>query len=235
MQCAILAGGLATRMRPLTEHVPKALLTVAGRPFADRQLEWLASQSIDDVVYCIAHLGQRIRDHVGDGSQFGLRVRYSDEGPRLAGTAGALVLAAAAGLLEERFVVLYGDSWLDIDIPSAWQAAVTSGLPMLMTVYRNAGRYDTSNICFDGGRVTRYDKTAGARWPGMDFIDYGLLVVQRDLFEPPLASPDELPLDLSTIQTSLSVAGQVAGFEATERFYEIGSPTGLAELEAVLS
>lgn len=238
MQCAILAGGLATRMRPLTECVPKALLDVGGRPFADWQLAWLAGQGVTDVVYCVAHLGDQIRAYVGDGRRYGLRVTYADEGPQLAGTAGALVLAAGAGLLDERFIVLYGDSWLSLDVGAAWRVAEASsrvGQAMLMTVYRNEGRFDTSNVVFDGQKVLRYDKSAGGAWPAMDYVDYGMLIVERRLFEPPAVSLEDLPLDLSVVQHRLSVAGLVAGYEATERFYEIGSPEGLASLEAKLA
>jgi MurNAc alpha-1-phosphate uridylyltransferase len=222
-------------MRPVTDTVPKTLLEVAGRPFADWQLGWLAAQGVTDVVYCIAHLGEQVRAHVGDGGRWGLRVRYSDEGPQLAGTAGALVRAFRAGLLDEQFLVLYGDSWLDVDVGAVWAAMGRSGQPMLMTAYRNEGRYDRSNTRFTAGTVARYDKSvADPAAAGMHHVDYGLLVMRRQLVSELAAEVGDAPCDLSDLQHRLSMAGRLAGFEAEHRFHEIGSPAGLAALEAHL-
>src|ERR1017187_8690309 len=106
MQCVILAGGLGTRMWPETKSIPKTLLPIAGTPFATWQLSWLARSGIDSVVYCVGHLGQLIRDHVSDGSCWGLSVRYVDEGDRLRGTAGALRLASDENGLGGEVLVL---------------------------------------------------------------------------------------------------------------------------------
>src|SRR6185369_10392492 len=115
MQCVILAGGIGSRMWPETRTVPKTLLPVAGRPFAHWQLEWLSRSGIDSVVYCLGYLAEDVRTFVGDGRQFGLKVSYVDEGEALRGTAGALRLALDSGVLDEDFLVLYGDSWLQVD------------------------------------------------------------------------------------------------------------------------
>lgn len=231
MQCAILAGGLATRMRPLTETVPKAMLEVAGRPFAHWQLRWLATQGVTDVVYCIAHLGEQLRAYVGDGSAWGLRVRYADEGPHLRGTAGALAGAARIGLLEDRFLVLYGDSYLDIDVAALWRAFRSSGRPMLLSVYRNEGRFDRSNVRFADATVFRYDKTVpDPAAAGMHHIDYGLTALERAALLERVPD-DAQPHDLADLQHAFSVEGRLAGFEATARFYEIGSPDGLEALD----
>src|SRR5258705_5773875 len=112
MQCVILAGGLATRLWPATQTIPKLLIPINGRPFADYQLGWLARQNVTDVVYCIGYLGEQVRAAVGDGSRLGVGVRYADEGHELKGTGGALRVALDAGLLAESFFVLYGDSFL---------------------------------------------------------------------------------------------------------------------------
>ena len=150
MQCVILAGGLGTRMWPETKTIPKTLLPIAGTPFATWQLAWLAGSGIDSVVYCVGHLGQLIRDHVGDGSSWGLSVRYVDEGDHLRGTAGALRLACDQGALDEDFLVLYGDSWLQIDPASVLRAARECREPALMTVFRNDGCWDGSNVVLEG-------------------------------------------------------------------------------------
>ncbi len=234
MQCAILAGGLATRMRPRTETIPKALLPVAGHPFAWWQLQWLADQGVSEVVYCIAHLGEQLRDYVGDGRAWGLTVRYADEGPTLRGTAGALADAGRAGLLAEDFLVLYGDSYLDVSIAELWAAFVASARPMLLSVFRNEGAYDRSNVRFADGVVELYDKQIDdPAAAGLHHIDYGLSALRRDvlLAEVP---PGPEPHDLSTVQHRLSLQGRLAGFEVFRRFYEIGSPEGLAELALLL-
>jgi NDP-sugar pyrophosphorylase family protein len=233
VQCVILAGGLGTRMWPVAQTVPKTLLPVAGRPFADWQLDWLASAGVTSVVYCVGYLGEQVRDHVGDGGGRGLSVDYVDEGSELRGTAGALRLAVDQVTLDERFLVLYGDSWLQVDPAAVFAAAEAAGKPALMTVYRNEGQYDASNVEYADGMVTRYEKGLGdARPPAMTWIDYGLSVLSRQLIL------DEVPTgtvcDLAQVLTPLAAAGELAGYPVAERFYEIGSPSGLAEAEAIL-
>src|SRR5688572_8190143 len=109
MECVILAGGLGTRMRPATEVIPKALIPVAGRPFVDWQLEWLASEGVQRAIFSVGYKGEQLRDHVGDGARFGLRVTWVDEGAHLRGTAGALRLAFDEGALPQSYLVIYGD------------------------------------------------------------------------------------------------------------------------------
>jgi NDP-sugar pyrophosphorylase family protein len=233
MQCAILAGGLATRLLPVTETVPKALVPVGGRPFADHQLARLAGEGFDEVVYCIGHLGDQVRDFVGDGGRWGLKVRYVDERDHLLGTAGALRLAFREGVLEPTFGVIYGDSYLPAPLREAWEAFTRSHAPALMTVFRNEGRFDTSNALLEDGMVVRYEK--GLDDPaaaGMRHIDYGFSILDRDVVIAPL--PEGEVIDLAEVLGRLSAAGHLAGHEVTDRFYEVGSPEGLAELDAML-
>lgn len=226
-ECVILAGGVATRLGTQAGDLPKTLVPVAGRPFADHQLTWLAQQGVDEVVYCIGYRGDQIRAYVGDGARWGLRVTYVDEGADLRGTGGALRLAYDAGVLAENYAVLYGDSYLRIDLPRVQDAFRASGQPALMTVLRNEGRWDRSNADFDGDSVTRYSKTEG----DFEWVDYGLSIFTRDIAgEIP---PDE-PADLADLFARLSREDRLAGYEVGERFYEIGSPEGLAELERFL-
>src|SRR5262245_20561674 len=153
MQCVILAGGRATRMRPLTETIPKALLPVAGRPFLEHQLGWLAGHGVTEVVLCVGYRGDAIRAFLdadgGAGARHGLRIRVVDEGERLRGTAGALRLALDEGALDESFLMTYGDSFLPIDFAAVFRAFEVSGKPALMTVFRNDGRWDSSNVIFE--------------------------------------------------------------------------------------
>ncbi len=235
MQCVILAGGLGTRMRPRTETVPKSLLEVAGRPFVDHQLAWLAQHGIVEIVLSVGHLGEMIEAHVGDGARFGVSVRYVNEGRVLRGTAGALRLALDCGVLDERFLVTYGDSYLPVDFGAIAQDFHDRGAAALMTVFHNEGRWDTSNVVFDAEHATvvLYDKSRTLR-PAQDFryIDYGLSAFRRSVIEGEV--PQGLRCDLADVFCALSQRGELAGLLVRERFYEIGSPQGLADLEALL-
>jgi NDP-sugar pyrophosphorylase family protein len=225
MQCVILAGGLGTRMRPLTETCPKTLLPAGGHAFAYHQLHWLAAQGIDEVVYSIGHHGDMIRRYWSAERAPIRSIRYVDEGQQLRGTAGALRLAHEQGALAESFFVIYGDSFLPVEFPPIWRAFEASPQPALMTVLRNEGRWDRSNVIYQPEQVVLYDKSGV---PGMKYIDYGLSCFRRGLFD------DETPPDLSELFHQLSVTGRLAGFEVHERFYEIGSPAGLRDFENYL-
>jgi NDP-sugar pyrophosphorylase family protein len=234
MQCVILAGGLATRLAELTRDVPKALVSVAGRPFADLQLSWLASEGVTEVVYCVGHLGDQIRGFVGDGSRWGVRAAYVDEGSELRGTAGALRLALDTGSLADEFAVLYADSYLRASFADLWRDFGERGPSVLMAVFRNEDRFDRSNVKLDRGLVVRYDKNEpDPIAAGMHHIDYGLSVIDRDSVIAEI--PARKTLDLADVYRRLAAEGRIAAHEVAERFYEIGSPTGLAELEAALS
>jgi NDP-sugar pyrophosphorylase family protein len=226
-QCVILAGGLAQRLGVSAAHLPKTLVPVAGRPFADHQLTWLAEQSVTQVVYSIGYRGDQIRKYVGDGSRWGLSVVYVDEGSDLRGTGGALRLAYDEGALAEIFAVLYGDSYLRLELDAVLAAFHEGDLPALMTVLKNDGKWDRSNADFDGKLVTRYSKEEGKS----SWIDYGLSILRRDVVT---RVSQERPADLAQLYSELSNERLLAGFEVKERFYEIGSPAGLDELERLL-
>jgi N-acetyl-alpha-D-muramate 1-phosphate uridylyltransferase len=224
----ILAGGLATRLRPLTEKVPKALLEIAGRPFLEHQIELLKRNSISEVILCVGYLGEMIKERYGTGESLGVRIRYSFDGPKLLGTGGAIKRASA--LLPNAFFVLYGDSYLPVDYGAVERAFQEAGKPALMTVYANADAWDTSNVWFEHGRIRLYSKRA--KLPEMRFIDYGLMICSRRIFDN---SPPDVPFDLADILEALSRSGELTGHEVHERFYEIGSPAGLAELDRLLA
>jgi NDP-sugar pyrophosphorylase family protein len=230
LPCVILAGGLATRMRPLTETIPKAMVLVNGRPFVDLQLSWLRAQGVTDVVFCIAHLGDQIVAHVGDGSRWAMRVRYSNEGDDRLGTAGALRLAADRGLVSDDVFVLYGDSYLQLSLVEVEVAYRTSRRPALMTVYHNLAALERCNVRYVDGVVAHYEK--GVDDPsasGMFHVDYGLQVYScRTIVD---RVPADRVVDLSDVQRSLSLDGLMAAFEVRDRYYEIGSPAGRQALE----
>jgi MurNAc alpha-1-phosphate uridylyltransferase len=225
---AVLSGGLATRLLPATGTVPKALLSVAGRPFLHWQLALLAQQGITQAVLCVGHLGEQIRTAVGDGTGFGLTVRYSCDGETLLGTGGAL--KQALPLLGTAFFVLYGDSYLPCSFAHVQSAYQASGAPALMTVFRNENRWDTSNVLFRDGTIVEYNKRSPR--PDMAHVDFGLgaLSAQALAEYPPGAA-----FDLGDVYHGLARRGALAGLEVRERFYEIGSAAGLAAAEHYLT
>jgi NDP-sugar pyrophosphorylase family protein len=223
---AVLAGGLATRLRPITETVPKALVEVAGSPFIDHQLCLLRKNGIRRVVLCLGHLGGLIERHLG-GSAHGLELCYSHDGDRLLGTGGAL--RRALPLLGPVFWVLYGDSYLDIDYRAVLAHFGAAHATALMTVLRNENRWDRSNVVFRGGRLVCYSKRAHT--PEMTHIDYGVSVLRREVLE---ALPADEPCDLADVFSGLAARGELVGHVVTQRFYEIGSHRGLEETQRYL-
>jgi NDP-sugar pyrophosphorylase family protein len=224
---AILSGGLATRLRPATERLPKALLPVAGRPFIHWQLELLAEQGISRVVLCVGFLGGQIEAAIGDGAAHGVAVRYSYDGSVPLGTGGAL--RHALPLLGPAAFVLYGDSYTRCSFVAAQQAYEASGASALMTVLRNEGRWDRSNVSYREGKVLEYNKRAPRA--DMAHIDYGLGVLSSQALTP---WPDGTVFDLGDLYQELSRKGELAGLTVSERFYEIGSPQGIEDTDRYL-
>jgi N-acetyl-alpha-D-muramate 1-phosphate uridylyltransferase len=226
-QAVVLAGGLATRMRPQTLTVPKSMLEVAGRPFVDWQLERLAACGFDDVVMCVAHLAEQIEAHVGDGARYGVRVRWAREGAKLLGTAGAI--RATLELLEPQFLVTYGDSYLPFDYAEPLRRLEEhDDCDGVMSIYKNDGQWDSSNVVADASCewVARYEK--GQTDPAFDHIDYGATALRRDVIA---ALPLGEPRGLDVIQRDLARQKRLRACVAHDRFFEIGSPEGLAELD----
>jgi NDP-sugar pyrophosphorylase family protein len=224
----ILAGGLATRLRPITETVPKSLIDVAGEPFLAHQLRLAASQGFKRVVVCVGYLGEQVERYIATSESFGLEVVFSYDGDILRGTGGAL--RNALPKLNDNFFVIYGDSYLNVVVEPIYAAYLASGASALMTVFRNQNRWGASNVAFDGQRVLRHRK-AQADVERLDWIDFGLSVFCRQVVET-WQEPD--PFDLSGLTGALADRGLLAGFAVTQRFYEIGSAGGLATTEDYL-
>jgi NDP-sugar pyrophosphorylase family protein len=224
---AILAGGRATRLGAIAKEIPKLLVEVAGEPFFTHQLRLLRSAGLHRIVLCVGHLGDQIQAKYGDGAGWGVQIDYSFDGPVLLGTGGALIRALPR--LGGAFYVLYGDSYLPIDYRAVGDSFLASGRLGMMTVFENRGRFDASNVHFEGGAIRVYDKRI--LQPGMRHIDYGLGVFQAGAFD---GFPRDAPTDLADVQMALVARGELAGYELHERFYEIGSPGGLSELDRLL-
>ena len=224
---AILAGGLATRLRPATDTIPKALLSVAGQPFLVHQLRLLHSEGFRKIVLCVGYLGEMIEAKIGDGQRLGLQIDYSFDEPTLLGTGGAL--KGAISKLGDQFLVAYGDSYMPIDYAAVIDAFVRSEKPALMTVFENEGRWDTSNVWFEAGEIYRFDKKE--RTSEMRHIDYGISVLNAEVFA---GFPDNVAFDLADLYSRLVSQKQMVAYEVKQRFYEIGSAKGLAELDDML-
>ena len=220
---AILAGGRGTRLGPSAADVPKALVEVAGEPFLFHQLRLLRRSGARRVVICTGYRGEQIESAVGSGTQFELEVEYSDDGEHLLGTAAAL--RKALPKLGPAFHVLYGDTYLRVDYAAVEAAFHASGMPALMTVFRNANALDRSNALFADGRVLAYDKESPT--PEMKWIDYGLGVASPEALETPGA-------DLADIYRDLARRRLLAGYEADQRFYHVGNPEALSETDEFL-
>jgi NDP-sugar pyrophosphorylase family protein len=225
---ALLAGGLATRLRPITEKIPKALVDIDGRPFIDHQLILLRRNGIRRVVMCLGYRGEMVEAHCGDGSRYGMQLAYSFDGEKLMGTGGAL--KRAAHFFGDVFWVMYGDSYMDIDYRAVLEHFDRSGAQGLMTVLKNGDRWDKSNVVFRDGKLLKYDKRNAT--PDMDYIDYGVGILRAEALRE---MPDDQPFDLAELYTRMVNDGRMIGYEATNRFYEIGTPAALEEAREYLS
>jgi N-acetyl-alpha-D-muramate 1-phosphate uridylyltransferase len=220
---AILAGGLGTRLSPLTDRLPKALVEVHGKPFIEHQLESLGRAGFRRVIICAGFMGDWIFDCIGEGHRFGLKVEYSFDGSSLLGTGGAI--QKALPMLGNNFFVVYGDSYLQCDYREIFEAFTNSGKAGLMTVFQNNGLWDRSNVEFAKGRIVSYSKQHLT--PSMTYIDYGSGVFRKEVF---LEECYATPFDLSRVYQDLLAAGELHGFEVRNRFYEIGSFQGIEDL-----
>jgi NDP-sugar pyrophosphorylase family protein len=221
----ILAGGLGTRLGERARDVPKPLVDVAGEPFLLHQLRQLARQGVTQTLICVGHRAETIESRIG-ATRFGIQIAYSRDSSELDGTLGAI--RRARSRLPERFLVLYGDTYLRVDYRAVNRAWHCSGLPALMVVLRNEGRWDASNVRYEHNRVLAYDKRAPT--PEMCWIDYGL----GGLTTAALERAPESESDLAALYAALARRGELCGHPVTERFYEIGTPAALDETEAFL-
>lgn len=220
----LLSGGLATRLQPISKTIPKALVDINGKPFIEHQLNLLKKQGITDVVICAGYLGEQIREFVGDGTRFDIKVTYSFDGEKLLGTAGAI--KKALPLLPETFFILYGDSYLPIDFQAVSTFFEEKSKDALMTILENNNKWDTSNVVFKDGAIVKYDKID--KIPEMNFIDYGLGIMNKKCFNE---VKENEPFDLAQLYKNLATEGNLLGYVVKERFYEIGSFDGIADFK----
>ena len=227
VQAVIIAGGLATRLYPVTKKIPKSMIEINGKPFIDHQLKLLKNNGIEKVVVCAGYLGEMVEEYVGDGSNWDLDVKFSFDGEKLLGTGGAV--RKSITMLDERFFVIYGDSYLPVDFRKVAAYFEKNDKSALMTVIQNGDRWDKSNVIFENGCIVKYDKKDKS--PEMKHIDYGLGIFRKEVFEK--INENDV-VDLADIYKDLLKKNKLAGYEIFERFYEIGSFSGIEELKLLL-
>lgn len=224
MQMAILAGGLATRLQPLTEKIPKSLIMIEGKPFLQYQVEFLKKGGITEIVLCVGHLSEQIETYFGDGKRFGVNIQYSRERERLLSTAGALKNAET--LLAEDFFLMYGDSYLFLNFEEVFGHFQNLNKSALMVVYKNYDKYDKSNVVIRNGMVKRYDKKH--KTEDMVYIDYGVSILRKKVLD---IIPKAQIYSFEELFQELIKQNEMLAFETRERFFEIGSYDGLEEFK----
>jgi NDP-sugar pyrophosphorylase family protein len=225
---AILAGGLAQRLKPITETVPKAMLEISGKPFISYQLKQLRNQGIERVVLCVGHQCEQIEKFVGDGSDFGIKVQYSYDGDKLLGTGGALINAIE--FLDEIFFVTYGDTLLDVSYVDVFNTLknASSQYSGIVTVLENKNQWDKSNTQFKNGKILAHNKKSQVG--EMNYIDYGLSMFRKKDYAEWIGSIENgTSIDLSDAISFFAQKGKLLGYEVKSRFYEIGTPESLFE------
>jgi NDP-sugar pyrophosphorylase family protein len=227
MQIVVLAGGLATRLRPLTEKIPKSMVEVYNKPFLEYQIELLKENGINDLLLCVGYLGNSIQSYFGNGERLGVRIKYSFDGEKPLGTGGAL--KKAEGLLQDEFFLMYGDSYLMYDYQSILKEFQKHKKLSLLVVYKNENKYDKSNVVIEKGMVKMYDKEN--KMERMVYIDSGLSILKKEALQ---LIPENQFFDLADLYQKLAYKGEMLAYQAKQRFYQIGSFEGLKEFENLI-
>ena len=224
LQCVILAGGLATRLKPITEKIPKSMLKIKDTPFLEYQIELLGKNNIDEIIVCVGYLSKQIESYFGNGERFGVNIKYSYEKDQLLGTGGAI--RNAWSLLQNNFFVIYGDSYLNINYGAVYRYFLKINYSSLLVIYKNKNKWDKSNVVFKSGVVELYDKKS--QTPEIKYIDYGLSILSKKVIKE---VPEGVFYDLANLYKRLAREKKLAGYEVFRRFYEIGSKRGLKEFK----
>jgi NDP-sugar pyrophosphorylase family protein len=227
MQGVILAGGLATRLRPLTEQIPKCLIKIHGKPFMEYQIDLLRSKGIKRILLCLGYLSEQVTSYFRNGHAFGVQISYSLEDDQLLGTGGAL--RQAYPLLEQEVLLLYGDSYLEFSWPEMLAHFRKTKSAALMLVHRNQNQWDQSNVVLENGYVKIYDKKNTL--PEMEYIDAGLSILKKEAIRE---IPPNQFYDLADFYQALARRKLLKACEIQQRFYEVGSPAGLKEFASLV-
>jgi NDP-sugar pyrophosphorylase family protein len=227
MQIVILCGGLGTRLSHLTKYTPKSMIQIEGKPFLEYQIENLKKQSIKDIVLCVGHLSEKIEEYFGKGEKFEVNIKYSYEKEKLFGPIGAL--KNTEPLLEETFFIMYGDSYLSVDLHKVQNYFMQHDKPALMVVYKNQDKYDRSNLIVQDNMVIGYGEKERTR--DMIYIDYGTSILRKKILE---ILPKDTPISTEQFFSDLVKKRELMAFEAEERFYHIGDLESLEEFRSYI-
>jgi len=222
---ALLTGGRGYRLASVVKDTPKALVDVGGEPFIRQQLRLFKREQLAKIVLCTGYQDEAIQRFVGSGSKFGIKVEYSFDGDQPLGTGGAI--RNALPILSDPFWVMYGDTYLDIELRPIWDHFNAQDKKALMIVFHNKNQWDRSNVVFDNGKIRQYDKKT--QTAEMQYIDYGLGLFRQSVFD---GWRDVRSFDLANVYSGLLREGELLGYEADKRFYEIGTPESLRETRA---
>ena len=226
-QVVILAGGLGTRLEGRTKNRPKSMVTVCDKPFLEYQLELLKNGGINHVLLCIGYMGEQIAEHFGNGRKYGVNITYSTE-ERPLGTAGAL--KRAESFLKDTFFTMYGEAYLFLDFNEVMRYFRSHSKLALMTVYKNYDLYDKSNTVVEGDLVKKYSKEE--RTKDTVYIDYGINIFNKEVLK---MVPGNNFYSLEELFNDLIEREELLAFEVMERFYEIGSLSGLKDFEQYIN
>ena len=227
----ILAGGLATRLRPITEKIPKSLIEINGLPFVYHQLELLEKKGFKNIHFCLGFLGEQVEKAVKESEYFKrINISFSYDGNTLLGTGGTI--RKIINQLPEYFFITYGDSYLDIDFYDIQEIfeLKKQRFTSLMTVYENSNLFDKSNVVFENGSIELYSKSK--KDSKMAYIDYGVGILSNksmDFYDK------NIIFDLGELYENLSLKKELYGYEVFQRFYEIGSLQGIEDLSNYLN
>lgn len=230
MQALILAGGLGTRLKPLTERVPKVMIPVKGKPFLEYQLKTLRENGIRDIVLCTGYLGEQIESYFGNGSNMRLAIKYSREENRLLGTGGAL--KQAQDLLDDHFFVINGDSYFLLDFREVEKSFIERNKKAITVVYDNGEDTGVKNNIELGENLTiaRYDKENFD--PQLNYVEVGVEILKRELLD---IIPAGCPVSLEKgLYPALIRQGELAAYITKQRFYDIGTLEQMSAFEIFL-
>ena len=214
-----MCGGLATRLGSLAKNIPKSMIDIEGKPFLEHQIEMLKKHNITDIVLCAGYLSEKIEDYFGDGSKFGVNIKYSHDGKKPLGPIGAI--KNAESLLDDVFFIMYGDSYLSVDFQKAYSFFKEHDKLGLMVVYKNNDKYDKSNLIIKDNMVVGYKEKEAV------YIDYGTSIISKKALD---LVPKNTMYSTGQFFSDLISKKELLAFEAEKRFYHIGSPDALGEL-----
>lgn len=227
-QAVILAGGLGTRMRPLTDTAPKPMIPFHGRPFLEYLVEQLRGQGITRIVMLLGYLPDTITSYFGDGSRWGVSITYSVTPPEVqTGTR----IRAAFDMLDPIFLLLYCDNYWPMLLDRSWRRFVETDAMALATIYRNTDGYSRDNVRLEGNRIVTYDRSRTS--PGLRGVEIGYAILKREAVRELLSDAD-IPIE-EAIYPTLAARGQLAAFATDHRYYSVGSLERLPATTAFLA